>query len=39
MGNDAIASQCGFADRTVFQRTFKKMVGITPAQYMEHRGI
>ena len=29
--NDTIAQYCGFADRTVFQRTFKKITGITPA--------
>ena len=34
-GNDAIAQHCGFADRTVFQRTFKKRTGMTPAQYVE----
>ena len=34
-GNDAVAEHCGFADRTVLQRTFKKMVGMTPQKYME----
>ena len=42
-GNDAVAQHCGFADRTVLQRTFKKIEGITPQKYMElprrnHRG-
>lgn len=32
--NDTIAQHCGFADRTVLQRTFKKLVGVTPAQYL-----
>ena len=33
--NDAIAQYCGFTDRTVLQRTFKKLVGMTPAQFAE----
>ena len=35
-GNDAVAQHCGFADRTVLQRTFKKIEGITPQKYMEN---
>lgn len=35
LGNDAVALHCGFADRTVFQRTFKKVIGMTPAQFLE----
>ena len=35
IGNDAVAQHCGFADRTVFQRTFKKVAGMTPAQFLE----
>ncbi|MBR1787932.1 MAG: AraC family transcriptional regulator [Bacteroidaceae bacterium] len=33
-GNDAVAQHCGFADRTVLQRTFKRIVGITPQKYL-----
>ena len=33
--NDTVAQHCGFADRTVLQRTFKKIVGITPQKYLE----
>ncbi|MBR1411062.1 MAG: helix-turn-helix domain-containing protein [Prevotella sp.] len=33
LGNDYLAQYCGFADRSVFQRTFKKLTGMTPAQY------
>ena len=36
-GNDAVAQHCGFADRTVLQRTFKKIEGITPQKYMENQ--
>ena len=32
--NDAIAQHCGFADRTVLQRTFKKTAGMTPQKYV-----
>ncbi len=35
-GNDAVAQHCGFADRTVLQRTFKKIEGITPQKYQEN---
>jgi AraC-like DNA-binding protein len=35
-GNDTVAQHCGFADRTVLQRTFKKIEGITPQKYMEN---
>ena len=35
-GNDAVAQHCGFADRTVLQRTFKRMEGITPQKYQEN---
>lgn len=31
--NDTVAQHCGFADRTVLQRTFKKVEGITPQQF------
>ena len=34
--NDAVAQHCGFTDRTVLQRTFKKMEGITPQKYLEN---
>ena len=33
--NDALARHCGFTDRTVLQRTFKKIEGITPQMYLE----
>lgn len=35
--NDTVAQHCGFADRTVLQRTFKKIEGITPQKYMENQ--
>ena len=35
-GNDAVAQHCGFTDRTVLQRTFKRMEGITPQKYQEN---
>ena len=35
-GNDAVAQHCGFTDRTVLQRTFKRIEGITPQKYMEN---
>lgn len=31
--NDAVAEHCGFADRTVLQRTFKRVTGMTPTQF------
>jgi len=34
--NDAVAQHCGFTDRTVFQRTFKIIEGITPQKYLEN---
>jgi len=34
--NDAVAQHCGFADRTVLQRTFKKVEGVTPQMYQEN---
>ena len=34
--NDTVAQHCGFADRTVLQRTFKKIEGITPQKYLEN---
>ena len=37
-GNDAVAEYCGFADRTVLQRTFKRVEGITPQMYHNHLG-
>lgn len=33
--NDAVAQHCGFSDRTVLQRTFKKLTGTTPQKYLE----
>ena len=35
-GNNAIAQHCGFTDRTVLQRTFKEIEGITPKKYQEN---
>ena len=35
--NDAVAQHCGFADRTVLQRTFKNVEGITPQKYLENQ--
>ena len=32
----ALAQHCGFTDRTVLQRTFKKIEGITPQKYLEN---
>ena len=34
--NDAVAQHCGFTDRTVMQRTFKRIEGITPQKYLEN---
>jgi len=31
--NEAIATHCGFADRPDFQKKFKKLAGMTPAEY------
>ena len=36
--NDAVAQHCGFADRTVLQRTFKNVEGITPQTYQANLG-
>lgn len=33
--NETIAAHCGFADRSYFQRKFKELTGITPAQYTQ----
>ena len=33
--NDAVAQHCGFTDRTVLQRTFKRIEGVTPQKYLE----
>ena len=30
----AIASECGFADQSHFSRQFKRVVGITPGEYL-----
>lgn len=32
--NEAIAQQCGFSDRSYFQKKFKDITGVTPAQYI-----
>ena len=32
--NDTIAESCGFCSRSYFQTVFKKLVGLTPAQYV-----
>ena len=32
--NETIARQCGFSDRTYFQRKFKEITGMTPSEYM-----
>ena len=34
--NDAVAQHCGFTDRTVLPRTFKRIEGITPQKYLEN---
>lgn len=33
--NDAVAQHCGFTDRTILQRTFKRIEDITPQKYLE----
>ncbi len=33
---DAIAEHCGFKDRTTLHRKFKELVGMTPAEYVNH---
>ena len=33
--NDTIAQQCGFADRSYFQRKFKEKTGQSPVEYLE----
>ena len=33
--NEAVAEHCGFTERTLL-RTFKKLTGMTPAQYADH---
>jgi len=36
--NDTIAHRCGFSSRSYFQRVFKKVTGLTPAEYIDqHR--
>ena len=35
--NDAVAQHCGFTDRTVLQRTFKKIAGMTPTKFLEQQ--
>ena len=32
--NEAVAMHCGFNDRCYFQKVFKEMTGMTPAQYI-----
>lgn len=31
--NEAIARECGFTDRSYFQRKFKELTGRTPAEW------
>lgn len=33
----AIGLECGFTNKTTFNRTFKKMAGMTPSEFMEER--
>ena len=33
--NEAVALHCGFSDRCYFQKVFKEMTGMTPAQFIE----
>jgi len=33
--NDAVAHHCGFSSRNYFQTLFKKLTGMTPAQFVE----
>ena len=33
--NESIADQCGFGDRTYFQKLFRKHTGLTPAQFVK----
>jgi len=35
--NEAIAQQCGFSDRTYFQKKFKEKTGLSPAEYVSKR--
>ena len=32
--NEAVAQHCGFSDRSYFQKVFKEMTGMTPAQFI-----
>ena len=32
--NEAVAQHCGFSDRCYFQKVFKDMTGLTPAQFL-----
>ena len=32
--NEAVAQHCGFSDRCYFQKVFKEMTGMTPAQFL-----
>jgi len=32
---EALASQCGFASQTTFNRAFKNSLGVTPTQYLK----
>ena len=33
--NEAVASYCGFSDRTYFQKKFKEQTGLSPAEYVK----
>lgn len=35
--NEAVARECGFTDRSYFQRKFKELVGRTPAEWREEK--
>ena len=33
--NETVAAHCGFNDRTAFQRKFKEITGMTPADFAQ----